>query len=270
MSALSDLLNSQPVTARQAADMAAEKGIDLRYGTLAGYWAGNHGRPTRESLAKLAKVVPQLSESKLQEAAWGTTAPLGPYEPTKESVHLTGPQRRALDRLIKSIVEERGEFHAVPVDPTSQSDASAEAPETEEAQLYIVIRCELSEPDKLFQGASIEAVDDNDARDQLHRSLELAGLSIDPRSDHQITITHHGELTTLIAVVRENASAAHEEHVIGRLHRRAHQLATDSVSEQLKNRGGRPLSDIEGSQDPRVDRRPEGDSGEDLSGGEVV
>lgn len=52
MSALSDLLNGQPVTARQAADLAVDKGIDLPYGTLSGYWAGKHGRPTAASLKK--------------------------------------------------------------------------------------------------------------------------------------------------------------------------------------------------------------------------
>lgn len=114
VSALSDLLNSQPMTARQAAEKAERDGIDLRYGTLAGYWAGNHGRPTRASLAKLAKVVPQLSEEQLQQAAWGKPAPLGPYQPTEESVHLTGQQRRALDQLIKSIVDAEGDTHARP------------------------------------------------------------------------------------------------------------------------------------------------------------
>lgn len=43
-----------------------------------------------------------------------------------------------------------------------------------------------------------------------------------------------------------------------------------SVAEKLQDRGGRPLADIEGSKDPRVDRRPEGDRGENLSGGEVI
>lgn len=43
-----------------------------------------------------------------------------------------------------------------------------------------------------------------------------------------------------------------------------------SVTEQLKNRGGRALSDVEGSKDPRVDRRPESDRGQDFSGGEVI
>lgn len=133
VSALSDLLNSQPMTARQAADKAEAEGIDLPYGTLSGYWAGNHGRPTRASLAKLAQVVPQLSEAQLQEAAWGKTAPLGPYRPTMESVHLTGQQRRALDRLIKSIVEAQGVTHAVPSDSSAPSGASDETQIEEDA-----------------------------------------------------------------------------------------------------------------------------------------
>lgn len=134
VSALSDLLNSQPMTARQAAEKAAAEGIDLRYGTLAGYWAGNHGRPTRRTLAKLAQVVPQLSETQLQEAAWGRPAPLGPYEPTEESVHLTELQRRALDGLIKSIVDAQGATHAhspTPANPSAPSGASV-APESDE------------------------------------------------------------------------------------------------------------------------------------------
>lgn len=141
VSALSDLLNSQPVTARQAAERAEAEGIDLPYGTLSGYWAGNHGRPTRGSLSKLAKVVPQLSEERLQEAAWGKPAPLGPYRPTKESVHLTEPQRRALDRLIKSIVDTEGVPHADQsrlAVASAPPGASVQAAEGEEARRMIV------------------------------------------------------------------------------------------------------------------------------------
>ena len=45
VSALSDLLNSQPITARQAADKAVADGVDLPYGTIAGYWAGSTDGP---------------------------------------------------------------------------------------------------------------------------------------------------------------------------------------------------------------------------------
>lgn len=119
VSALSDLLNGTSVSARQAADRAVEVGIDLPYGTLAGYWAGNHGRPSAASIKKLAQVVP-LTEQKLQQAAWSVTAPLGPYTPPEEAMHLDHRQRRAVDELIKSIVATRGDGHAdQPTSPTS-------------------------------------------------------------------------------------------------------------------------------------------------------
>lgn len=106
MSALSDLLNSQPISAKQAAELAADMGIsDLRYGTLAGYWSGNHGRPGLDKLVNLARVIPTLSLEQLQRAAWGRAAPLGPYVPPEESVHLTERQRRAISDLIKSVVD---------------------------------------------------------------------------------------------------------------------------------------------------------------------
>lgn len=78
MSSLSDLLKSQPISARRAAEIAAEKGIDLPYGTIAGYWSGRHARrPLADTLEKLAQVLPQISLRQLQEAAWGTHAPFG-------------------------------------------------------------------------------------------------------------------------------------------------------------------------------------------------
>lgn len=57
VSSLSDLLKSQPISARRAAEIAAEKGIDLPYGTIAGYWSGRHARrPLADTLEKLAQV----------------------------------------------------------------------------------------------------------------------------------------------------------------------------------------------------------------------
>lgn len=134
VSALSDLLNSQPVSARQAAEIAAEMEIDLRYGTLSGYWAGKHGRPTHQSLAKLAAVIPSLTEKQLQEAAWNTSSPLGPYSPPDEAIHLSERQRRALDELIRSVVAiQQGQSHVV--EATAQSDASTEAEQVEEVSV---------------------------------------------------------------------------------------------------------------------------------------
>lgn len=140
MSALSDLLNSQPVTARQAADIAVDKGINLPYGTLAGYWAGKHGRPTSASLKKLAQVVPSLTLKQLQEAAWDISAPLGPYEPPEVAMHLNQWQRRALDDLIRSIVATREITNHGDHDPLLHSAPPAraphEAPENQEARSH--------------------------------------------------------------------------------------------------------------------------------------
>jgi hypothetical protein len=100
---LSELLNSQPLTARQAAARADELDVDLKYGTLAAYWAGTHGRPTAVMLSRLALVVP-FSELRLQQAAWSTTAPCGRWTPPEESVLLDARQRKALNELIRTIV----------------------------------------------------------------------------------------------------------------------------------------------------------------------
>ncbi|WP_078278584.1 hypothetical protein [Mycobacteroides franklinii] len=146
MSALSDLLNDTSVSARQAADRAAEEGIDLPYGTLAGYWAGNHGRPSAASLKKLAQVVP-VPEQKLQQAAWSTTAPLGPYTPPEEAMHLDHRQRRAVDELIKSIVATRGDGHddqpGVPNESTAPAGTSREADKGQEDKRGSVTRARL-------------------------------------------------------------------------------------------------------------------------------
>ncbi|UYL87795.1 immunity repressor [Gordonia phage OneDirection] len=118
VSALSDLLNSGTVSARQAAEKATEKGIKLPYGTIAAYWSGRHGRPSATTLKRLAQVVP-FTEKQLQEAAWNTTAPLGPYSPPEESALLDHRQRLAVDELIRSIVATRGEHHDVTTEPTT-------------------------------------------------------------------------------------------------------------------------------------------------------
>lgn len=126
MSKLSDLLNSQPVSARQAADIAKERGIPLPYGTLAGYWAGTHGRPTARSLERLAEVL-TIPLAQLQMAAWDTTAPLGRYTPPPEADLLGERQRRALDELIKSMAE--GARHGTGTEEVPEPRSQAGGPE---------------------------------------------------------------------------------------------------------------------------------------------
>ncbi|MFC8182461.1 hypothetical protein ACFULT_26615 [Rhodococcus sp. NPDC057297] len=101
MSKLSDLLNSQPVTARQAAEVADKRGISLPYGTIAAYWSGRHGRPSARTLERLAEVL-TIPLAQLQKAAWNKTAPAEDWTPPPEVRLLNDRQRRALDELIRS------------------------------------------------------------------------------------------------------------------------------------------------------------------------
>lgn len=115
VTALSDLLNSGSLSARQAADRAASTGVNLPYGTIASYWAGRHGKPSPATITKLAAVV-EFTEAQLQQAAWGVTAPLGPWTPPPESQLMSDRQRNAVTELIRSFVQ-----------PATSSDQSESA-----------------------------------------------------------------------------------------------------------------------------------------------
>ncbi|MBJ8342820.1 helix-turn-helix transcriptional regulator [Antrihabitans sp. YC3-6] len=135
---MSDLLNSQPVTARQAAAIAERLGIHLPYGTIAAYWSGRHGRPSLANLERLAQVL-SLSIRELQLAAWDVSAPLGEYQPPEEANLLDQRQRQALDELIKSIAASQGgtardsRFKS-PLSSSPQSGAPSETNEDQEAK----------------------------------------------------------------------------------------------------------------------------------------
>lgn len=135
MSSLSELLNSKPVSARQAADKAKELGVDLSYGTIAAYWAGGHGRPTAATLKKLAAVV-DFTEKQLQEAAWNESAPLGPWVPPEESLLLDRRVRKALDNLIKAVVAAKGASNAYSSSDQTESGASGQEKQVKEAALH--------------------------------------------------------------------------------------------------------------------------------------
>jgi len=151
VSTLSDLLNSGSVSARQAADKAAKSGVDLRYGTIAAYWSGTHGRPTAKTLNKLAQVVP-FTEKQLQIAAWGRSAPLGPYTAPKEAALLDRRQRRAIDELIRSIVASRGASHGMAA--TQESYAPGKAHKDEKSALDDVQAASLELADRVDDGAA--------------------------------------------------------------------------------------------------------------------
>lgn len=105
MSELSDLLNDSGISARQAADKADELGVDLPYGTIAAYWAGNHPQnPSEKTLEGLAEVT-AVSLRRLRRAAGKAEGENKPWHPPADANRLTARQRKALDQLIKAIVD---------------------------------------------------------------------------------------------------------------------------------------------------------------------
>lgn len=105
MTAFSDLLNSNPMgmSARQAASRAAELGIELKQGTIAGYFAGtNRGTPSEKTLDGLSQVL-GIPIDKLRVAANLPAGERDHWTPPPEADRLTQRQRAAVEELIRSI-----------------------------------------------------------------------------------------------------------------------------------------------------------------------
>lgn len=106
VSALSELLKSNRygIEARQAAAKAAELGVDLKQGTIAGYFAGtNKSRPSEKTMKALAEVL-AIPLEKIREAAGVPIGETDPYMPPPEANRLSSNQRQAIDQLIRAIV----------------------------------------------------------------------------------------------------------------------------------------------------------------------
>ncbi len=207
VSTLSDLLNSGPVSARQAADKATELGIKLPYGTIAAYWAGRHGKPSANTLAKLAQVVP-FTEQQLQKAAWGTSTSLGPYKPPQESALLDHRQRLAVDELIRSIVAKQGASHAdqspTPADPPA-TPPRTQGEADQEQKTFTACVVDTADPGTLRMH-QIQGVDLADALKQAQTSLELAGFTIEPQRG-DVHVTARRDSSTLMVQVEEGGEA---------------------------------------------------------------
>jgi hypothetical protein len=112
VSALSDLLNAhlpKGKTVRQIAlAIDQDDRYDVKLSTIYPYFNGKHGQPELKTLHALAQHVPGVSLRQLLEAA-GLPNSAGPYEPPAEAELLNARQRRALDDLIRSMVEPRAD-----------------------------------------------------------------------------------------------------------------------------------------------------------------
>src|SRR3954454_25163999 len=107
MSALSELLNKAnggSLSARSLARNAQEAGFTLNHDTAARYLRGDHGRPNEATLLALSKVLP-IPLSRLRAASSLPAEETDPYRPPVEASRLTRRQRRAVDEIIRAMLE---------------------------------------------------------------------------------------------------------------------------------------------------------------------
>lgn len=107
MTALSDLLstaNRAGLSARAIARTARERGHSINHDTAARYLRGDHGRPDEATLVAFADVL-RIPLTKLRLAADLPAEQTAPYSPPPEASRLTRRQRRAVDEIIRAMLE---------------------------------------------------------------------------------------------------------------------------------------------------------------------
>ncbi|MCW2523673.1 MAG: hypothetical protein JWO63_2008 [Frankiales bacterium] len=128
MSALSDLLkaaNDGGESARAIARSAKELGFSLNHDTAARYLRGDHGRPDEQTLVALAAVL-GVPIGQLRTAAGLPSEQTEPYLPPAEASRLSRRQRRAVDEIIRAMLEP-GSPLAEPADSAASSQPAAES-----------------------------------------------------------------------------------------------------------------------------------------------
>ena len=107
MTALSDLLtasNREGLSARSIARNAQSLGFTLNHDTAARYLRGDHGRPDEVTLVALSQVL-GISLARLRTASSLPADSTEPYTPPAEASRLTRRQRRAVDEMIRAMIE---------------------------------------------------------------------------------------------------------------------------------------------------------------------
>jgi transcriptional regulator with XRE-family HTH domain len=115
MSRLSDVIgaaNKEGISARELARRARERGHSLNHDTAARYVRGDHGTPDEATLIALADVL-GIPLSRLRAAANLPAEITEPYTPPAEASRLTRRQRRAVDEIIRSMLDPVGRPRAV-------------------------------------------------------------------------------------------------------------------------------------------------------------
>jgi hypothetical protein len=107
MSGLSDLIakaNTAGLSARALSRAARERGHSLNHDSAARYLRGDHGVPDEATLVALADVL-KVPLRKLRAAADLPTESTEPYVPPPEASRLSRRQRRAVDEVIRAMLE---------------------------------------------------------------------------------------------------------------------------------------------------------------------
>jgi hypothetical protein len=107
MSGLSELLvarNTSGSSARALARRAQELGHTLNHDTAARYLRGDHGVPDEATLVAFSEVL-RVPLRDLRVAADLPSDTTAPYVPPPEASRLTRRQRRAVDEVIRAMIE---------------------------------------------------------------------------------------------------------------------------------------------------------------------
>lgn len=107
MSGLSEALgaaNARGLSGRAIARLARERGHTLNHDTAARYLRGDHGTPDEATLVAFAEVL-DVPLRQLRQAADLPAETTAPYAPPAEASRLTRRQRRAVDEIIRAMLE---------------------------------------------------------------------------------------------------------------------------------------------------------------------
>ncbi|MCW2539557.1 MAG: hypothetical protein JWN95_1282 [Frankiales bacterium] len=111
MTALSDLLTAaiarKGISGRAVSRAARDLGYSLNHDTAARYLRGDHGQPDEETLVAFSRVL-EVPLRALRVAADLPAESIEPYQPPTEAARLNRRQRRAVDEIIRAMLDPAG------------------------------------------------------------------------------------------------------------------------------------------------------------------
>jgi hypothetical protein len=133
---LSELLrasNKAGSSARAIARAAQEQGFTLNHDTAARYLRGDHGKPDEPTLRAFASVL-SIPLEKLRQAADLPSDEVESYVPPPDSSRLPRRQRRAVDEVIRAMLQTPAVGEVVALPRRKSSDATDTTPSTRAAR----------------------------------------------------------------------------------------------------------------------------------------